>query len=301
MAGDNAEALSRMKAAREHEYKESIEEVRKNITSTQAKLNEINQMPGASAWLSALPLKEHDFWLTKREFWDSIRLRYDWPLTNTPANCACGAVFSVAHALSCKLGGFVTLRHNELRDLTAELLAEVCHDVQIEPKLEPLTGESFSNRTANTHDESRLDVSARGLWVPYQKAFMDIRVFNPLAKRYSSVAQAFDNNEKEKKRAYSQRVREIENGTFSPLVFSINGGLSKECSVVYKRIAQMLTDKRVNSRYSDCITFIRTRISFALTRSALRCIRGSRKWRNQRPAVKDEDIPYVVEACGENS
>ena len=41
----------------------------------------------------------------------------------------------MSHALSCKKGGFVTLKHNELRDITAEMLGEICRDVKVEPML----------------------------------------------------------------------------------------------------------------------------------------------------------------------
>ena len=34
----------------------------------------------------------------------------------------------------CKRGGFIIQRHNELRDLEAELL---CYDVEVEPGLQP--------------------------------------------------------------------------------------------------------------------------------------------------------------------
>ena len=53
--------------------------------------------------------------------------------------------------MSCKKGGFITIRHNDLRDLNANLLTEVCKDVDIEPHLLPVTGETFDNRTANKH------------------------------------------------------------------------------------------------------------------------------------------------------
>ena len=33
------------------------------------------------------------------------------------------------HALGCPCGGFPSTRHNELRDITAGLLTEVCHSV----------------------------------------------------------------------------------------------------------------------------------------------------------------------------
>ena len=78
------------------------------------------------------------------------------------------------------------MRHNEIRDLTAELLHEVCYDVETEPKLNPVTGENFVLKTANTSDEARVDVSARSFWVRGQKAFFDVRIFNPTAKCYST-------------------------------------------------------------------------------------------------------------------
>ena len=42
------------------------------------------------------------------------------------------------HALSCPCGGLPSIRHNELRDITAALLSEVCHNVGIEPPLQPV-------------------------------------------------------------------------------------------------------------------------------------------------------------------
>ena len=52
-----------------------------------------------------------------------------------PSTCTCGKSFTVEHALSCPLGGFPSIRHNEIRDLTVNLMAEVCHNVSIEPHL----------------------------------------------------------------------------------------------------------------------------------------------------------------------
>ena len=68
-------------------------------------------------------------------------MRYGWVLDRLPAICVCGSRFDVPHALSCKRGGFVTLRHNELRNITADLLREVCVDVKIEPMLAEMEGE----------------------------------------------------------------------------------------------------------------------------------------------------------------
>ena len=81
---------------------------------------------GASAWLSALPLTEYGFTLHKAAFHDAIALCSGWPLHRTPSHCACETVFSVDHALSCLKWGLPSLRHNEIGDLTARLLIEVC-------------------------------------------------------------------------------------------------------------------------------------------------------------------------------
>ena len=46
-------------------------------------------------------------------------------------------------------------------------------------------------------------------------------------------------NEQENKRAYSERILQIDHGTFKPLVFSINGSKGRECQKFYLRLAQM--------------------------------------------------------------
>ena len=74
----------------------------------------------------------------------------------------------------------------DITNITASLLKEVCHDVRIEPTLQKLTREQFEQRAANTSDEARLDVAARGFWAAGQIAFFDIRVFNSNATSYAN-------------------------------------------------------------------------------------------------------------------
>ena len=54
-------------------------------------------------------------------------------------------------------------RHNELRDLEAQILNLVCHDVEIEPVLPEITGDSLA-MGANTVPDARLDIHARRFW-----------------------------------------------------------------------------------------------------------------------------------------
>ena len=77
--------------------------------------------------------QELGFTLNEREFRDAIKLRYDWPIDDLPSTCVCGGTFTVDHAMIRKQGRFITQRHNDLRDLEAELLTSVCSDVEIEP------------------------------------------------------------------------------------------------------------------------------------------------------------------------
>ena len=136
----------------------------------------------------------------------------------------------------------------------------------------------FAYRTANTDDGARLDVVAESFWGrDRQSAFFDIRVFNPLAPSYlsTSLAQCYRRNEMEKRRAYDERVREIEHGSFAPLVFSTSGGMGNTATVVYKRIATLHAEK-FDKPYSKTIHWLRCRLTFSLLRSAIMCLRGSR-------------------------
>ena len=143
---------------------------------------------GASSWLNVFPMNNMDFTLNKREFRDAVKLRYDWPIPECPSICVWGANFSVDHAMVCKRVGFVIQRHNEIRDLEAELLEMVCSDVQIEPSLQPVTGETL-NKGANKENGARLDVHARGLWERQRSAFFDVRVCHPNEDSYREMTQ----------------------------------------------------------------------------------------------------------------
>ena len=103
----------------------------------------VAQEKGASVWLTALPLSCHGFALHKRAFRDALALRYGWPLPHTPPKCVYGEAFSADHELICRRGGYPTPRHNEVRDLVASFLTEVCPNVSTEPQLQPLTVDQF--------------------------------------------------------------------------------------------------------------------------------------------------------------
>ena len=124
-------------------------------------------------------------------------------------------------------------------------MTEVCNDVKVEPVLNELTGEQFRETTANIKPEARLNVSARDFWVTHQKAFFDIRVFNPTARSYDDldIKKCYEINEREKKKQYNERVLKVEQGTFSPMVFSAFGGMARECSMVIATAASLMASE----------------------------------------------------------
>ena len=120
------------------------------------------------------------FTLNKKEFHDAVSLRYNWEIKDIPSKCVGGERFDVNHAIIYMKGGFVFQRHNELRDLEAELLNLVCKDVETEPVLQDITGEVLG-RGANTSQEARVDIHASGFWERQRSAFFDVRVCHPNA------------------------------------------------------------------------------------------------------------------------
>ena len=166
----------------------------------------------------------------------------------------------------------MALRHNNLLDITAALLKEVCRDVKVEPQLQQLSGELLNERTANKQDDARVDISARGFWQVGQQAFYDVRVFYSNAKRYQNVEikKCYEINEKEKKRAYNERILNVEQGTFTPIVMSANRGIGREGEKFYGKLASKISEKRCQP-YSVVSSRIRRKICFSLMKSICMC------------------------------
>ena len=118
-----------IKTKREIRYKEILEDLRGKMSLKEKRLNDVTQEQGASNWLTTYPLTEYEFDLNKQQFWDSIRIQYGWDIKNIPTTCSCEAKLDHQHCMSCKKGGFITLRHNDVRNLTANILKGVLNDV----------------------------------------------------------------------------------------------------------------------------------------------------------------------------
>ena len=133
---------------------------------------------GASSWLHTRPLESQGYHLTPNEFHDAIALRMAWAPIDLPITCQCGLEFTVSHALSCQLGGFPTLRHDETRDLLADVMTETCNSVAVEPILAPVDDRTFQQPSTTTDRNARVDIVAGGVWGSrFDRAFFDVCVF----------------------------------------------------------------------------------------------------------------------------
>ena len=87
-------------------------------------------------------------------------------------------------------------------------------------------------------------------------------------------------HENDKRRQYEQRVIQVEHSSFVPLVFSATGGMSKSTSNFYRHLALKLSMKR-DEHLSVILSLLHCRLSFALLRAAIMCIRGVRSSRHK--------------------
>ena len=261
-----------------HEKQSQIaSEIHKSLPEKQKRSVDILKEKGASNWLNTLPILEHGFALSKGAFRDALCLRYGWQPSRLPSYCTCRKKFTIDHAMSCPCGGLPTIRHNEIRDLTANLIAEVCSCVGIEPMLQPLSGEQIGPKSAITEDGARLDIKANGFWESkHETTSFDVRIFNPLAKSNSSMSltSCYGKHENEKCRNYEARIREIEHSTFTPLVLSTSGTIAPATKVTYNRLASLIAEK-YQQPYNLTFNWLRCKLSFSLIRSAVMCLRGA--------------------------
>ena len=167
-----------------------------------------------------------------------------------------------------------------------------------EPHLTPVTGENLP-RSSNTGDDACLNVSARGFWQRGQRAFFDVRVFNPFAPSHlkQNLQKVFAANEKEEKRQYNSRVIEVEHGSFTPLVFSAYGGSSPETERFIAELSVKLATKH-DQELSVVTNWLRTKLSFTILRSAILSIRGSHTVRKNEVITDPAEIE-ISKAVGQ--
>ena len=144
-----------------------------------------------------------------------------------------------------------------------------------------------------------MDIKAGGFWSVrrHECAFFDVRVFHPNARsyRHRTIQQTFRMLEQEKRRAYETRIRQVDGGSFTPLVFTTAGGAGPAGSVFLKHLGSKIAEKK-DAPYSQTIGWLCCRLSFALLRANILCIRGSHSQKQADPRSCQPDLA-VAEGC----
>ena len=135
--------------------------------------------------------------------------------------------------MSCP-SGLTSIWHNEIRDLTAALLTEVCSQVVLEPESQPVSQLDYLS-SANIQEEDRLDIAVNGFWGGrYERSFVDVCVFNPLAASNASFSLSLKYywHKKNLRNAHHAHcVHEVEHASFTPLVMAASGGFAHEALI----------------------------------------------------------------------
>ena len=108
----------------------------------------------------------------------------------------------------------------------------------------------------------------------------------------------FHRHQQEKKRSYNQRCIEVENGTFTPLVFGTNRGVGSKCSMFLATLTEKLSVVR-GEDVNVTMEWLRAKLSFEVLKSALLCVRGSKNAWYKKDEVKiSKDFGLSVVEAG---
>lgn len=266
------------------------------LTSLDPKLQRIIERAKLTGqWLSVTPTFAAQTILSPQEFRDGLCLRYGLHPLCLPSHCdGCGVPFSLDHALTCKKGGLVLIRHNELRDELAALAinAFAPSAVRLEPAIDiaqssaapaPTVDHTTTIPTSPTPvappappSAERGDLLVRGLQHPQTDTIIDFRVSHLDCQSYlgqdsTAMLRTQENSKNRKYRSKCRRQRR----DFVPFVASCDGMLGPHAKCVLQRLSSKLADKW-SRPYSSVSGYVFSRISLSLVRSSSLCIRGSR-------------------------
>ena len=226
--------------------------------------------PHAGSWISVVPSTGLDLHLDNAEC--QVALRW-WLGLDTSGGSSCPFCPGIAldplghHAASCRHGGDVVSRHNNLRDI----FADICRRAHLSVKVEVgygLSREHFNSRPA--------DVLVRS-WDRGKPAAFDVTVASPLTpatlnEASASAGAAAHVAENRKHAANDTKCQEL-GWSCIPLAVETYGNWGKEAQYVFSRLASLLAVGQ-SSPKPKMVAEIYGRLNLSLVRSVARAIMG---------------------------
>jgi len=214
----------------------------------------------------------------------------------------CNCQLTVEHALSCKKGGLVHIRHDDVADEWRYLCGTALSfgRVEREPRIYSSVGrlvreagEAAETPAAGARDEmqttgERGDAGVHGFWQRQRMAFFDVRITDTDARSargrdYTKILAA---HEKEKKDKYLDPCHQMRKD-FTPLVYTVDGIAGREARNAERRLAAHLGIKWKKG-YSEMVHYVRVRMALAVVRANSLLLRGSRdRQQPPRPCIAD--------------
>ena len=284
MAQDHLEHASterrRQRAARDQVADTSLDELKAAAPDRTARVR-LQRAQETGAWLTVMPESLNGTELTEDEFRDSLQLRFGLCPSHLPDKCdGCGSAFTVEHGLSCRQGGLVLLRHDDVKREWSHLCSQATKPSAVSDEPQIHTGRAANDGVGGpgtqANPDSRGDIAVHGFWVRGQTCVFDVRISDTEAKSYRAMdpMTVLARGEKQKKDKYLQACLDRRR-SFTPLVFSVDGLRGKESKAASKRLASLLSAKW-SKTYSAVAGYVNSRLSVALVRATSLCLRGAR-------------------------
>ena len=233
--------------ARDEELRTSADEMAEELSGRASRGFEEARLRGGSSWLSFAPLDELGLSLDRETFRDAVALRMGVELPDgMPTTCpSCGEKADLDHFLSCKKGGWVVRRHNEVVRAWKRYFEKAgYHIVFMEPVLRRSAAWHAHPRPGtNTAPEARADLVVRcddGRDLVLSTSRSSTRAAPPM--RAKSALRALTDYEGIKDKAYADRVAPL--GTFTPLVCSVYGTLAPSAAATAHQAARRVDPER---------------------------------------------------------
>jgi hypothetical protein len=230
---------------------------------------------------------------------------------------------TVEHALSCKVGGFVHIRHNIVADefgylggcafQPSRVIHEpvICSGTQCEARQEVRnqmdrdrrrdsrnlgevdieeeeTADQTHNPTPRHDNENRGDKSIIGFWQRGRECVFDVRITDTQNRtsRNQDPLRVLEKCERKKKNKHLEACLEWRTD-FCPLVYSVDGIAAREAKAAERRLASALAWKWKH-QYSEMCGYVRVRMALAVVRANTLLLRGSRVCQSRpRPDITD--------------
>jgi len=106
---------------------------------------------------------------------------------------------------------------------------------------------------------------------------------------FQKIKQMYHQAEQDKDRKYKSRINNVEHADFTPLAFTTAGGFAPRSEAFLKRVSEKLSVNK-DQPISKTTGVLRCKFSFALLRTTLICLRGTRKQR-KKFVPEGEKIP----------